>query len=189
MEENKVRHCCNTCKNGFLSQCKILKSQPEYEKYESNGEIEWFRFKENFICPEYSSRYIQYPIQVTRINYDERMNLNEPDIGRFVRIKPCGEEYEDKTYLGLFLGDLPIDIRVRHNSSSGELSVGFRENPAIFVFALNKIIYGMESWWGIIESEDDLKEITQDVIEGQWYVKALKKTLGNSQKEVPHDKM
>ena len=147
MEENKVRHCCNTCKNGFLSQCEILKSQPEYEKYGSNNNgsnyesgIEWFRFKENFICPEYSSRYIQYPIQVSRINFDDRIDLNEPDIGRFVRIMPCGEEYEDKTYLGLFLGDLPVDIRVRHNSSSGELSVGFRENPAIFVFALNKII-------------------------------------------------
>jgi len=47
-------------------------------------------------------------------------------------------------------------------------------NPAIFVFDLNEIIFGYESWWGVIESEKQLKEITNDVIDNVWYVKALK---------------
>jgi hypothetical protein len=32
----------------------------------------------------------------------------------------------------------------------------------------------MESWWGVVESENNLKDITMDTINDQWYVKALK---------------
>ena len=47
-------------------------------------------------------------------------------------------------------------------------------NPAIYVFDLQRIIFGAESWWSIIENQEELKDITDDDINNQWYVKALK---------------
>jgi len=41
----------------------------------------------------------------------------------------------------------------------------------------------MESWWGVVESEDDLKDITMDTINEQWYVKALKSMETVAEKE------
>lgn len=63
---------------------------------------------------------------------------------------------------------------ISHNPDTKELSVSFDNNPAIFVFDLNKIIYGCESFWGIIETETDLKQITDQDIDSIWYVKALR---------------
>ena len=36
---------------------------------------------------------------------------------------------------------------------------------------LGKIIFGMESWWGRIKSEEELKDITDGDIENVWHVK------------------
>ena len=68
---------------------------------------------------------------------------------------------------------------ISHNPESKELNVSFVSNPGIFVFDLSKIIYGMESYWGIIDSEDDLKKITESDINDIWYVKALKELTNN----------
>jgi len=59
------------------------------------------------------------------------------------------------------------------------LNVSTTTNPAIFVFELNKIIYGMESFWAIIETKEDLKDITKDDIDNVWYVKLLKQLSTN----------
>lgn len=65
----------------------------------------------------------------------------------------------------LYLGELPVGFQISHNSETKELNVRFNINPAIFVFDLKKIIYGCESWWGFIESEDELRTITDIDIE------------------------
>lgn len=115
---------------------------------------------------------IEFPITVNKINYSEAFSLYE--MGGFAKVRPCGEEYENKTYLGLFLGELPTGPYVTYNAKDEELNVGMMCNPAIYVFDLNKIIYGYESWWSRIESENDLKGITDTDINNQWYVKALR---------------
>jgi hypothetical protein len=97
--------------------------------------------------------------------------LRERQIGKFAKVRLCSS---DKTYLGLFLGELPHDISVSYNEEAKTLNLGYMENPAIFVFDLNKIVYGAESWWSVIESERDMKDITDIDIENVWYVKALK---------------
>ena len=114
---------------------------------------------------------IEYPIKVNKINFRKPFSLYE--VGGFAKVRPCGEEYENKTYLGLLLGELPTDSYVTYNKESEELNVGIMSNPAIYVFDLNKIIYGYESWWSRIENENDLKNITDSDINNQWYVKAL----------------
>jgi hypothetical protein len=174
-----IKHNCNTCKYGLMARCEVLKSNRDYQAIPKDTSMEsWTNrhsFMESFVCDDYRCKYIEYPIEVTGINRNtEQYSLNKGYIGKFVSIRPCAEDCQGKTYLGLFLGDLPIDISVSHNPESGELNLSYFSNPAIFVFDLNKIVYGAESWWGVIETEEDLKQITQDTIDSQWYVKALK---------------
>lgn len=174
---NEAKRNCNSCKNGLFARCEGLKNNGEYQTIRSAPMSirAAHDFKENFICDEYRSRYIEYPIEVSKINKNtELYSLEKGYIGKFVKIAPCGEEHKGKTYLGLFLGDLPMDISVSHNPTTKELNLGYFANPAIFVFELNKIVFGAESWWGVIETEDELKEITPDDINNVWYVKALK---------------
>lgn len=70
---------------------------------------------------------------------------------------------------------------MRTNPDTKELKVSFHCNPAIFVFDLNKIIYGCESWWGVIKSEEDLNSISDCDIDNVWYVRALKTLQRDSQ--------
>ena len=62
-------------------------------------------------------------------------------------------------------------------------------NPAIYVFDLQRIIFGAESWWGIIENPEELKDITDDDINNIWYVKALKAMYKEEPKETTEEKM
>lgn len=180
----KVKRNCSSCKFGWLNRCETLKEELDKNGFnENNGmRMNWeveFKVKDSFICDKYKSMYIEYPIEVSKINTNAD-KYKDSRTGKFAKIRPCEEGYEGKTYLGLYLGEMPIGHHITHNSETKELNVSFSNNPAIFVFDLNKIVYGMESWWGIIESEEDLKEITNHDIENVWYVKALKE-LSNSQ--------
>lgn len=178
----EIKRNCNSCKFSFLNRCEVLKNNKEFQEIK-NAKFDMladFEFKNNFICDNYKSRFIEYPIEVSKISTNgNEGSYRNSEIGKFVKIAPCGVEYCGKTYLGLYLGDLPVGHSISHNSKTKELSISFSNNPAIFVFDLNKIVYGMESWWGIIESEEDLKEITESDVNNIWYVKALKE-LSNS---------
>lgn len=94
--------------------------------------------------------------------------------GSLVEARPCGEEYQEKTYIGIFLGNLGIDNICRLNKETKELEIIPHTNPAIFVPELKKIVFGCESWWRKIDSMDEAKDITDEDIENQWYVKLLK---------------
>lgn len=173
----EIKRNCNSCKFGLFSNCDTLKNSDEYQsiRNRTNSMLDAHKFKGNFICDDYKFMYIEYPIEVSKINQETEIYcLEKTYIGKFVKITPCDEEHRGKTYLGLFLGDLPLGIAVSHNPNTKELNLSYRTNPAIFVFELNKIVFGAESWWGIIETENELKEITQDDIDNVWYVKALK---------------
>lgn len=124
-------------------------------------------------CPYFDSRYIEYPITVDGIDYEkyEVYNLDRPGL---VKVRPCAEKYGDKTYLGLLLGDLPASTHVSYDKNTRRLTVGMIGNPAIFVFETKEVVYGCESWWGRIEDPSELTDITDDTINSQWYVAALK---------------
>ena len=134
-------------------------------------------------------RYIEYPIQVNNIKCDKMKQLMMGRAGSLVKIRPCNKEYGGKTYLGLYLGNQPWSQTVSYNEESGELTVGMATNPAIYVFDLQRIIFGAESWWGIIENPEELKDITNDDINSQWYVKALKAMHKNEPEETIEEKL
>ena len=123
---------------------------------------------------------IEYPITVQRIAFDTGEPLQKELLfggtrGDYVSVRPCGEQYEEKTFLGVMLGGLALGLGVRWDDQNGTLTVtrhGY--NPAIFVPDLGEVIMGRESWWGKIESAEQIREITDADINSVWYVKALK---------------
>ena len=127
-------------------------------------------------CEKYSSRYIEYPLTIQGIEdtFANECKQSLHQCGKLVKVAPCGKEYGGKTYLGILLGDLPIGATASFHNDDQKLHIGAMTNPAIFVPALKKIIYGMESWWGEIEKPEDLKDITPDDINNVWYVQLLK---------------
>lgn len=149
-----------------------MENSTEYQEACKKGFEAEHDFLENFICDEYDNRFIEYPIEVSKINF-ANVKAQNAKSGILVRIRPCEDKYEGKTYLGLYLGDLATRATAEHSPKTKELNINFVTNPAIFVFDLKKIIFGYESWWGIIESEEELKKITDQDIDNIWYVKAL----------------
>lgn len=99
-------------------------------------------------------------------------------IGTLVQIRPCGEDYQGKTYLGFYLGDIARSFSFAISEDNIQCNWS-RHNPAIFVPELKKIVYGYESWWQVIRSEDQLRQISDDDIQNVWYVKLLKQEIEN----------
>lgn len=94
------------------------------------------------------------------------------ECGDFVSIRPCGDEYKDNTYLGIYIGDIALGsyATIKEDKVITELSM---LNPAIYVPELKKVIFGAESWWGKIKSEEDFRKITNEDIKNVWYVRVL----------------
>lgn len=181
MEKN-----CNSCKKGIFTVCDVLKKNEDYKNLFDKSFMERLgkelAFKKGFVCEEYQCMYIQYPIEVSKINHPESFRFETSKTGKLVKIKPCAEEYKGKTFLGLYIGDLPIGMHITHGEEK-ELNLSHSTNPAIFVFELNKIVYGMESYWGVIKTPEDLKDISDEDINNTWYVQLLKSTLESTEEE------
>lgn len=130
-------------------------------------------------------REIKFPVQVKEIVFGPETAYKTDDIfptanvGDWIAIRPCGEEYNNKTYLGIFMGNIALSSSA---SYSTEQVLTFRythHNPAIYVPDLKKIIFGIESFWGKIDSPEKLKHISDFDINNIWYIKALKELSKN----------
>jgi len=123
---------------------------------------------------------IKYPIEVSGIeapaiyrDHHRPWTLGAK-CGDLVQVRSCCKEDGTKTYLGILLGDLPLDISFTHNRETKKLEIYAFKNPAIYVPELRKILWGVESWWEDIDSEDQLRQISDDDIQNVWYVKLWK---------------
>ena len=178
---------CNICTKCYLGRrCERLKkNNKEYKKlvdeegvwpvndktYNRLSQIE----KEN-ICPEFNSIYITYPMCVHEVKTEE-IKYEKPlghEKGCLVAVRPCGDEYKKKTYLGILIADMPRAIISRFDKKTEILENSIMTNPGIYVPELKEIIFGDSSWWHEIASEEELREITDDDINNTWYVKLLK---------------
>lgn len=115
--------------------------------------------------------------QITEVKFPDNKCFKKGDIGKLVKIRPCGEKYNGKTYLGISIGDYALGTSM---SLPDERTVQLEfchYNPATYVPELNEIIYGCGSWWSKIESIEELKDITDEDIESTWYVKLAKELL------------
>lgn len=128
-------------------------------------------------CPHFKSKFIEYPITVNKIEIDDfdfNDSMRRQDVGKLVKIRPCGAKYNNKTYLGIFLGYLPMHPYVTWDESNNILHIKPMHNPAIFIPETQEVIFGAESWWGIVENEDEITDISDETINNQWYVKLLR---------------
>jgi hypothetical protein len=131
------------------------------------------------------------PVIVDEIEIDAR-DFPKPSLGRqfvFVSVRPCDtEKYPDGTYLGILLGDLPINWFAQYDKETKKISINGYGNPAILVLGKDGIplgiVYGAGSWWGEIKGPEDLEDITDEDIQNVWYVKALKVLTKQKEEEV-----
>lgn len=150
-----------------------IEHQCLFEGYEDD-EIHTCTEEECEKCKKYDSRYIEYPLTIKGIENRpiEKCGFGHT-VGCLVAVRPCGEEYGEKTYLGIYLGELPIQIVTSYDPTTGVLTNSTMQNPGIFVPELREIVYGCGSWWREIKSVDELKAITDADIENTWYVQLL----------------
>ena len=126
-------------------------------------------------------RKMEYPITVKKIEFEGEGGFVKPlfktcEPGAWVAVRPRDDECKDKTFLGVYLGDLAVSgTGASFDPTTGTLTFkpGYG-NPAMWVPDLNRVVMGYESWWGVIESPDGMRQITNKDIDNVWYVKALK---------------
>lgn len=125
---------------------------------------------------------IQFPITVNAIEFDEHTrDAHHPKLlfggqcGDFVAVRPCGDRYAGKTFLGVLIGETALSLGVRWKEERNALVVArSMYNPMIYVPDLREVVWGCGSWWGKIRDKDHLRSITDEDINNVWYVQALK---------------
>jgi|SRR6185437_15970712 len=117
---------------------------------------------------------IKFPVEVSKVESRRGMKSSEK-VGSWVSIRPCEGT---NTYLGVLLGYFPVDFFHSYNVKTKVLSVFPHSNPAIYVPDLKRVVWGCESWWGIIDTPEKLRKISDTDIQNVWYVKALKELEG-----------
>lgn len=119
-------------------------------------------------CQRYKCRFIEYPLTINGLDIKapEAWGI-EPAL---CRVRPAKEK---KTYLGIFIGEIPRYTTASFNEESGTLKISTACNPMIYVPELERAVFGDESWWNCIEPGEDITDITDEQIRGQWYMKLL----------------
>lgn len=194
MDKDFNKKCCNNCKHGALfEKCPKLRKNKDFAALcsdEMQNHSIWSKnfskkldIKNNYCCDDFENYWLEYPIAVNTVEVDKIVYNDRGlscEMGTLVKIRPCNKAYENKTYLGFYLGDLPISIIQSFNNKEHKLNITTHNNPAIFVPSINKIIFGCESWWGKINSVEELNSITDNDIENVWYVKLLKERFSDA---------
>lgn len=112
---------------------------------------------------------------IKEIAHPKNKALENPVFGKsgsLVKVRPCNEKYGNKTYLGFLIGEIALGSSISLSEDKVQLNFS-GHNPAIFVPELKEVIFGCASWWSEIESEEELKDISNDDIANVWYVKML----------------
>ena len=121
---------------------------------------------------------MSFPLEVSAIKAGSYKSHRDKEVGRWCSVRPVGDT---RTYVGVYLGDLMASTVNYYHRVTKELTVLGRTNPALFVPALKRVVWGYESWWGFIESPEQLREITDADIDSQPYVQALRAMVESAQ--------
>lgn len=155
---------------------------PENEKLCQNNLAEMLGEPEIF-------KRMMYPVSIHGITFSGQLVGASENAGRLVRVRPCEEALEGKTFLGIYLGDYARMVGCYLNNETGVLTVNTGEhNPTIWIPSLQRIVYGVGCWWSLIKSEEQLRAITDESIDGIWYVQALKALAKGDPRLAPDEK-
>lgn len=123
-------------------------------------------------CTNFDSRYIEYPISVTKIkNNKDEYDLYHEYVGQACEVRIADEK---QTHIGIHLGSLPTGIVSSYDQKTGILENNMMNNPAIFVPTLKRIVWGYESWWRVLKEDDVPQGISDADIDEIPYVKLLR---------------
>lgn len=160
-------------------KCELYRQSveaPENEKICANS------LAEILAEPEIFQR-IEYPISVYGITFsgDLHRARGRHKPGALVRVRPCEAEFDSKTFLGIYLGDYARSVGCARNPKTGVLEVYLVDNnPTIWIPSRERIVYGFDSWWGRIETVEELTAISDETIDGLFYVQALRTLTGGN---------
>jgi hypothetical protein len=100
-------------------------------------------------------------------------------VGQLVAVRPADPDLKDKTFLGLFMGEVALGLAVHvEDNPDGTIEIQRRQySPMFFVPELGRMIFGYESWWSQIDTIDQFRQITTKEIRDLWYVKCLRALL------------
>lgn len=129
-------------------------------------------------CKDFVSQYIDLPLEVDDILIDdiEYRRPHDREHGTLVRVRPCDERYGGKTYLGILVADAPMQLSVSYDRDEKTLSVHpSMLNPMMVLPDTGDIVWGCESWWSAIEDPSELRDVTDEEIEGTWYMRLLRR--------------
>lgn len=183
----------------LLTQCKNIQppermNDGEFEKMSKEEREKWSLELEAWMkSSHFLQRIFEYPLIVNKIAVKQSRpvqsqpgpgNPSRVKSGDLAQVRSCREEHGDKTRLGICIGYVPIGFEVKLDAKTrgmdkqgrdvGDLLIEpSRLNPAFFVFELNDVICGFESWWQTIKSPEDLKQITDADIQNVPYLKAI----------------
>ncbi len=133
-------------------------------------------------CPNYKYRYIEFPLTINGIETEPIKIWNRGEAGTLCSVRMAGEE-AGKTYLGMYLGELPWMLHTSFTEETGVLETSTVTNPGIWVFSLKRIVYGAECWWRRVKDPSKIRDITDEDIDGQWYVQMAKALAMKEEKE------
>ena len=131
-------------------------------------------------CDAIELNGLPFPLAVENVLVEqpEIGDVSGTRIGSIVVVRPCDPAFEDKTYLGILVGEMPLHIALQYDADAKELiAYSAWSNPMIVIPSESAIVYGYESWWKAVGSEDDLKDITDDEILSQPYMVALMESI------------
>lgn len=115
---------------------------------------------------------VQLPIIVSQIDIvgDQRMENRYGYAGKLVRVRPLVENPNNLTYVGIYLGELIDAPKVFYYSGPNKLRIDNSYTPAIFVPALNRVVWGSNVFWDRPANDKDLfREVTQNEIDSVGY--------------------
>lgn len=111
---------------------------------------------------------------VKEVEFDEEFALyNRYKNIQLVEVNPCAAVYENKSFIGLYLGDFPQSVSGTYEEDKFIIKPS-RTNPLIYIPDTNTVVFGSNSFWRKIEKVEDFKGISNEDIESTWYVKLLK---------------
>lgn len=181
-EMRKVRRCRYSTFAFVDEKGNRIEPAPKCMREGGMGDSRLIKAEECESCEHFKSRYIEYPIVVDAIETEDLLekDFHSRGSGSLVRVRPCDEKYGGRTLLGLLLGDLPWQVTARYDEKTRKLTCDAIPNPAILVFETGEVVWGCESWWSEIDDPSELRDITDEQIAGQPYMKWLSELYGDS---------
>ena len=112
-------------------------------------------------------------VTVPTVTYPKQPLIKAATDRQLVSVRPTSDNPDGKSYIGFLIGSVATGTSLSVTDNEVIIENG-GHNPAMYVPELGKLVYGYESWWSTIESEDQFREITDDDISSQWYVKLFR---------------